>query len=148
MSTRSTDSQHRGPLVVHGQGKKHHEVISTHKTRGFILPLWFKRGEKNSEKLVSSTATSKIGTVFQAFINQIKHMQFKWCFPCHINILMNIHQWVELKIYWRFACLIIFVEFCNWKLERRTEKNHLVSRSMQNYSCKRFLNQRTVLYLL
>lgn len=62
----------------------------------------------------SSMATSKIGTVFQAFINQIRHMQFKLCFPCHINILMNIHQWAELNIYWRFACLIISVEFCNW----------------------------------
>lgn len=72
------------------------------------------KGEKSLEKLVSSMATSKIGTVFQAFINQIRHMQFKLCFPGHINILMNLHQWVELKIYWRFACLIISVEFCNW----------------------------------
>lgn len=72
------------------------------------------KGKKTLWKLVSTMATSKIGTVFQAFINQIKHMQFKLCFPCHINILMNIHQWVELKIYWRFACLIISVEFCNW----------------------------------
>lgn len=107
------DSQHTGPLVVHGQGKKHHKVISVHKTRGFVLSLWFKREKKTPEKLVSSTATSKIGTVFQAFINQIRHMQFKLCFPCHINILMNLHQWVELKIYSWFTCLIISVEFCN-----------------------------------
>lgn len=71
------------------------------------------KGEKSPEKLVSSMATSKTWTVFQASINQIRHMQFKLCFPCHINILMNLHQWVELKIYWRFACLIISVEFCN-----------------------------------